>query len=124
MKIAIPVNENSINGNVNPSFGRAPYFLIYDTSSKASEFIQNPATSSSGGAGIKAAQTLVNEGVSALITNRVGENAAGVLSAAGISLYQPAGFSVADNTAAAEADKLSPLTDISAGMHSHRGGRN
>ena len=34
MKIAIPVDEKSLESNVCVSFGRAPYFLIYDTESK------------------------------------------------------------------------------------------
>ena len=41
MKIAIPVDEKSMGTNVCVSFGRTPYFLIYDTESKESSFINN-----------------------------------------------------------------------------------
>ena len=61
MRIAIPVDEKNIDSSVCVSFGRTPYFLIYDTDSKNSEFIDNSAAASTGGAGIKAAQTLVME---------------------------------------------------------------
>ena len=70
MKIAIPVDEKSMGTNVCVSFGRTPYFLIYDTESKESSFINNSAASSSGGAGIKAAQTVVDSKADVLLTPR------------------------------------------------------
>lgn len=41
MKIAIPVNEKSVEVNVSENFGRAEYFLIYDIESKEKEYIDN-----------------------------------------------------------------------------------
>lgn len=34
MIVAIPVDDNFMEGNISLSFGRAPYFLIYNTESK------------------------------------------------------------------------------------------
>ncbi len=68
MKIAIQVDEKSLESNVCVSFGRAPYFLIYDTETKESLFLDNGAAASTGGAGIKAAQTIVDNKVNALLT--------------------------------------------------------
>ncbi|NLM58994.1 MAG: dinitrogenase iron-molybdenum cofactor biosynthesis protein, partial [Clostridium sp.] len=51
MKIAIPVDEKSLESNVCVSFGRAPYYLIYDTETKESVFLDNSAAASTGGAG-------------------------------------------------------------------------
>ena len=34
MIIAIPVVEKTIESSVNPSFGRSPYFLLYDVKKK------------------------------------------------------------------------------------------
>ena len=84
MKIAVPVEEKSLAANVCASFGRTPYFLIYDTDTKESGFLENGAAASTGGAGIKAAQTIVDQNVSVLLTPRCGENAANMLKAAGI----------------------------------------
>ena len=39
MKIAIPVDEKSLESNVCVSFGRAPYYLIYDTETKKVHFM-------------------------------------------------------------------------------------
>jgi predicted Fe-Mo cluster-binding NifX family protein len=36
MKIAIPVDEQNLDSGVCPSFGRAPYFLFYNTDTKES----------------------------------------------------------------------------------------
>lgn len=88
MKIAIPVNENNINTDVCPSFGRTYFFMIYDTKTGETEFYDNSANSAAGGAGIKASQALVNKGVETVITPRMGNNALDVLNGANIKLYK------------------------------------
>ena len=59
MKIAMPVDDKTMESSVCVSFGRTPYFLIYDTENKESVFLDNSAAASQGGAGIKAAQTVM-----------------------------------------------------------------
>ena len=100
MKIAMPVDEKTMDSNLCVSFGRTPYFLIYDTETKESIFIDNSAAASQGGAGIKAAQAVVDSQVGALITPRCGENAAEVFNAAKIKIYKMMNSSIKDNIAA------------------------
>lgn len=119
MKIAVPVNEKNIKSEVYPSFGRTPYYIIYDTQTKASVFLDNTAAASSGGAGIKASQLLVDNGVGVVIAPRVGENAANVLSDAGIIIYKSSPGSAENNIRACENNRLSPLTEIHPGYHGH-----
>lgn len=38
MRIAIPVDNKSIESSVCISFGRAPFFLLFDTASKEAGF--------------------------------------------------------------------------------------
>lgn len=121
MRIAIPVDEKDLSSNVCISFGRTSYFLIYDTETKEGIFIDNTAASNSGGAGIKAAQAIVDNKADALLTPRCGENAAGVLEAADIKLYKTTHLSVMDNIEAFIAGKLSLLNEIHAGFHGHGG---
>lgn len=121
MKIAIPVDDKSMETTVCQSFGRTPYYLIYDTESKEPVFLDNSAIASQGGAGIKAAQTIVDNKVSALLTPRCGENAAEVLKAANIKLYKTLNSSIQDNIDALKEGKLSPLQDIHPGFHGHGG---
>ncbi len=119
MKIAIPIDESKTN--VCPSFGRALYFLIADTDTGENTIIDNPATSSAGGAGIKAAQTVIDQNVKALLTPRCGQNAAEVFAAAGITLYQTVSESIDDTIAAFQKGKLAALQNIHPGFHGHGG---
>lgn len=121
MKIAIPVNDKSIETTICQSFGRTPYFLIYDTESEESIFYDNSAVSSQGGAGIKAAQKIADYQVKALITPRCGENAADVIKAANIKIYKTINDSIKDNIKAFQEGKLPLLEEIHAGFHNHGG---
>lgn len=119
MKIAIPVDEKSAQTGVCISFGRTPFFLFYDTETKQSEFFDNSAAASQGGAGIKAAQSLADNRADVLLTPRCGENAANVLKAADIKIYKTAGGSAMENIQAFMDGKLSVLEEIHAGLHNH-----
>jgi len=119
MKIAMPMNEKKVESGVCMSFGRTPYFLVHDTETKENLFIENTAAKSTGGAGIKAAQIIVDNKAGVLLTPRCGENAAGVLENAGIKMYKTVGDSVVSNIEAYIAGKLSLLEDIHAGFHDH-----
>lgn len=121
MKIAIPTDENSIGTDVCISFGRTPYFMIFDTDTKASTFLDNSAAASEGGAGIKAAQIIVDSKATVLLTPRCGENAAEVLKAADIKMYKTIAGSAMDNIEAFLNGKLSLLGEIHPGLHHHGG---
>lgn len=122
MKIAIPVVDNSENTTVSPSFGRAQYFLFYDTETEEKQFVENHvAQSSQGGAGVVAGQAIVDSGAQAVLTPRCGANAAGVIAAAGIKMYKTEGDSVQTAIAQFKAGKLMELQEIHAGFH-RRGG--
>ena len=117
MKIAIPVDD----GNICVSFGRTPYFMLYDTENNESRFINNSAANSQGGAGIKAAQIIVDNNADVLITPRCGQNAAEVLIAANVKIYKALNNSIEENLTEFKNDKLSILTEIHAGFHGNRG---
>lgn len=121
MKITIPMNEQDLNADVCPSFGRAPYFLFYDSETSESRWLANSAAESSGGAGIQAAQILADNGANALITPRCGENAEKVLSGAKIAVYRSANGTAQQNIDALTAGKLQPLSEFHAGFHGHGG---
>ncbi len=122
MKVVIPVDENTTSTSVCVSFGRAPFFMIYDSETKQYNFINNTAADSPGGAGIKAAQLIVDSDAAVLLTPRCGDNAAEVLKAGGVMLYKTSSGSAADNVSAFFSDKLAPLTETHAGFHGHQGG--
>ena len=88
MKLAIPVETKDLESKVCLSFGRAPYFLIYDTETKEHVVIDNTAATSMGGAGIKASQAILDQGAEVLLAPRLGKNAADVLKSANVKIYK------------------------------------
>lgn len=119
MKIALPVDEKNLESGVCVSFGRTPYFLVYDIETEQHEFVLNEAASSQGGAGIKAAQSIADLKVDALLTPRLGENAAEVIRGANIALYKTMGNGILDNIKAFKSNGLEPLTEVHKGLHNH-----
>lgn len=121
MKISIPTDEKSLDSNVCVSFGRTPYYLIYDTDTEESVFIDNSAATSAGGAGIKAAQIVVDSKANVLLTPRLGENAAEVLKVADIKIYKTAPGNALENILQFIDGKLALLEEIHAGFHGKAG---
>ena len=122
MKIALPVEEKSLNTPICVSFGRTPLFVMFDTESGEYEFIDNSvAVASQGGAGIKAAQLLADKSADVVITIRCGENAAEVLKPAEITLYKAVDGTAFDNIEKFRLGELSLLNDIHPGFHNHGG---
>lgn len=117
MKIAIPADEKILNSEVCMSFGRAPYFYIYETLTKMGDFIENEAAKSPGGAGIKAAQIVVDQHADVLITPRCGENAAEVFSASQLQIFKSKNGSISENIDAYLNNKLNKLENFHAGFH-------
>lgn len=119
MKIAIPVDEKSMESGVCPSFGRATYFLFYNTETKEGSFLDNSAATSQGGAGIKAAQMITDHEINALITPRCGENAEEVLRKAEVLIYKSISGTAQENIDAFSTDRLALLNDFHPGFHGH-----
>jgi predicted Fe-Mo cluster-binding NifX family protein len=121
MKIAIPVNEDRKGTGICPSFGRAPYYMIHNNTDKTTQYVENEAAKSQGGAGIKAAQILADKGVKAILVPRLGKNADEVLKQAGIAVYLTVGDSPEKSLEDFEAGRLLPLTAVHEGYHRHGG---
>ena len=122
MKVAIPVDERKLESEVCISFGRTPLYLIYDTETKENLFLDNSAIAETAGAGIKAAQSIVDNNVAVMLTPRCGENAADVLKAGGIKMYKTAKDKNAiENINMYIEGKLEELevSDIHPGFHGH-----
>lgn len=113
MKIGVPLDEN--RQDVCIVLARAPFFLFRENGTD--RIVENPAASAQGGAGIQAAQFLVDNGVDALITVRCGQNASEVFKAADIKIYKSANKAAADDLAALEEGKLEELTHFHDGYH-------
>jgi predicted Fe-Mo cluster-binding NifX family protein len=86
MKICVTATAGDLNAQVDPRFGRCQYFVFVDSDTMAFEAMANEAFAASGGAGIQAAQIVVNKGVDVLISGNIGPNAFQVLSTAGVKI--------------------------------------
>ena len=89
MKIAVSASGDSLDANVDPRFGRCPYFIILETEGneiKGHKVINNQATEAMRGAGIQAAQNVANKGAKVVITGNIGPNAFNALSQTGIKV--------------------------------------
>ncbi len=119
MKIAMPVTTGGLDAHINPSFGRSPFYLLYDTETKLSSVLVNPAAEASGGAGIKAAEFLSHAGTEILLSPRSGENAREVLEAQGIEMFKSMDGTARENIEAYLKGELKPLEDFHPGHHNH-----
>jgi predicted Fe-Mo cluster-binding NifX family protein len=86
MKICVTATAGDLNAQIDPRFGRSQYFVIVDSDTMTFEALPNEAMNAPGGAGIQAAQAMVNKGVDAVISGNLGPNAFQVLSTAGVKI--------------------------------------
>jgi predicted Fe-Mo cluster-binding NifX family protein len=119
MKVAVSTTKGGLDDNICPIFGRCPTFTIVEVGGKSIEktnVIPNPGAQAGGGAGIAAAQTVIDAGADEVITGNCGPNAIGVLSQSGIKVYVASGTvkSAVEDLLAGE---LSPLESPSVSGH-------
>lgn len=117
MKIAIPAENKSMTSNVYESYGRAPYFLIYNTVTKESEFLDNSAVLKQGASGIRVSQIIADNGVKVLIAPRCGENANNILRRAEVIVYQSIPGTLQENINEFLLEKLNLLNEFHPGLH-------
>lgn len=86
MKICVTALSGSLDAQLDPRFGRCPYFVIVDSETMKFEAVPNVASDAMSGAGIRAAQTVESKGAEVLITGNIGPNAFQALSATGIKV--------------------------------------
>jgi len=96
MKIAISVTAPKPGAAFATRFGRAPAFVIIDTNTDDRQTVANPAARAGGGAGIRAAEFLIRQGVEAVISGAFGPKASDVLRPSGLRLYRAASGTVDD----------------------------
>lgn len=117
MKICVSSTSDSLDANVDARFGRCPYFIIVDSETMQFNAVVNDSTSSAHGAGIQAAQTVVNMGVNVVITGNVGPNAFNVLSATGLKIVTGVSGSIRDAVNKYINGELKETTNPTVGGH-------
>ena len=86
MRVVVTAAGPDLSSQVDPRFGRSPYFILVDSESGQFEAIPNPNVQAMGGAGIKSAQFVAEKGAEVVLTGSCGPNAFQTLRAAGIQV--------------------------------------
>jgi predicted Fe-Mo cluster-binding NifX family protein len=107
MKIIITARGKALDAEVDPRFGRAQYFILYDTDDRSFSVLDNENNlGSPQGVGVQAGQQMANAGASAVLTGNCGPKAFQVLDSAGIRVFTGARGTVQETIDAFEAGKL------------------
>ncbi len=110
VKIAVSSIGDSLDAPIDPRFGRCSFFIIVDTDTMEFKALPNPAVYAAGGAGIQAAQSVIAEGVEAVLTGVVGPHAMSALKAAGRPVFSYTAGTVRQAVEAYKKKELTPIT--------------
>jgi predicted Fe-Mo cluster-binding NifX family protein len=121
MKIVVSANGADLDSPASPVFGRCPTYVFVDTDSMESESVENPAINAAGGAGIQAAQFVVERGAQAVVSGNVGPNAFGVLQAANVPIYLFSGGTVRQAVEGYKSGQLSAAGEANVQAHAGMG---
>lgn len=125
MKIGISSTGLELTSPADSRFGRCSNFAIYETSDSSYRFIENSAQQAGGGAGIAAAQQMIDEDVETILTGNMGPNAYKVIKGNGIKIYRIGSVSVEKAIQLFKEAKLEEISEAGAahfGMGQERGG--
>ncbi|MGB9735494.1 MAG: NifB/NifX family molybdenum-iron cluster-binding protein [bacterium] len=85
--VCITASGPDLDADVDPRFGRAPYFILVNPDTLEFVALENANADAEGGAGTQAGQFIISNNVKALLTGSVGPNAYETLNAAGVKIY-------------------------------------
>jgi len=118
MKIAVSSTGKDMESPIDPRFGRARQFILFDPDRGAFEVIDNSVNlNAAQGAGIQTAQRIADSGASVLISGNCGPKAFQVLSAAGVKVYTCEAKNVMEALALYNAGKLTEISSANVEGH-------
>ncbi|WP_297466876.1 NifB/NifX family molybdenum-iron cluster-binding protein [Thermococcus sp.] len=126
MRIIVSTVSGGLDDRVNQAFGRTPTFTIVDVDENGKitnvQVVPNPGYSQPRGAGVTAAQFVIDQGADAVIAGQFGPNSYGVLQTAGIRMFSaPPTMTVREAVEALLRGELQPGIQGGAGMGPGRG---
>ena len=118
MKIIITSEGPGLTSRVDPRFGRAKHFVLFDTETGEASSRDNAQNlNAPQGAGIQAAQTIASARVDALITGHLGPKASRTLAAASVKVFQSDAKTVEEAWKLYKHDALRPLNQADVEGH-------
>ena len=118
MKVVVTSLGETLESPVDQRFGRARYFVLYDTESEEWSAHDNKQNlEAAQGAGIQAGQTVINLGAEVVITGHCGPKAFVTLHAGNVEVYPDATGTVKEAIDAFQAGKLKKSEDADVDAH-------
>lgn len=118
MKIAISATGKDLKSILDSRFGRCEYFQIYNEESQQLKVIENQGIAAAGGAGIAAAQQIIDEEIDVVITGSLGPNAYNIIDKAKIKAFKCNSISMEEVLKAFNNKELEEITNAGP---AHRG---
>jgi predicted Fe-Mo cluster-binding NifX family protein len=106
MKLGISATGGSMDAQVEPRFGRCPYFLVVDPETMRFEAFHNPGSEATSGAGSQTVMAFQQRGATVVLTGQVGPKAQQALQAAGLQVVTGVSGKVRDAVQAYKEGKL------------------
>jgi predicted Fe-Mo cluster-binding NifX family protein len=117
MKIAVTSKGATLESEIDPRFGRCPWFLIVNIDDMSFQAIDNANMSAGGGAGVQSGQLMAEHDVEYVLTGNCGPNAFSTLSAAGIKVVTGVSGVVKDVVEQYSKGLLAPTKGANVGRH-------
>jgi len=118
MKLAVTSSGPELSSPVDQRFGRARYLVVVDLPSGSAKAVDNTlARDAAEGAGIQAAQNVIDNQAEVLLTGHCGPKAFRALHAAGVDVYGVSGGTVAEAIDRFEEGGLSKLAGADVNSH-------
>jgi predicted Fe-Mo cluster-binding NifX family protein len=118
MKIAVTSKGTSLDSEIDPRFGRAPYIVIVDTETLDFEVLDNSSNVNAfKGAGIQAATMVSDKGAEVLLTGYCGPKAFITLEAAGVKVVDDITGKVRDAVTTIKEGKVTYATGANKEAH-------
>lgn len=86
MLIFVSTQQAGLDSPVDDRFGRAEWFIKFDSETMQWQALENPGVDSSKGAGVATAQFAVDQSADLVISGDFGPNAASALKAGGVKM--------------------------------------
>lgn len=123
MKVAVSSSGKGLESQIDPRFGRCPYFLVVETGDMSFEAFENQSAILGGGAGIQSAQFVSSKGAQAVITGNCGPNAVKTLRAAGLTVFLEVTGTIEEAVTKYKIGDLIPADQANVPDHSGLGGK-
>ena len=118
MRVVVTAQGKDLDSPTSPIFGRCPVFVIVDSDTMEFEAVDNASAAAGGGAGIQAAQWVIDQGAEAVLSHNLGPNAYAVLGQSGVAIYRIEGGTVREVVEALKEGRLESVSGPNVSSHS------